>query len=389
MSSAAAIVFEEPVDFSISLPVRGQANFIRNALQSLAVQAVPMQLAVLDASPDNAVQSALADFQHIIHYQYHRPDDGQAAAIAAGWQHTSGDILAWLNADDCYYPDTLKRVRDVFLSNPDVDVVYGHATYVDAEGRFEAYFPNISANPGELIGSCPIAQPACFVRRSMVEKVGGLNIHLHYTMDWDLWVRLYKAGARFHFVDEPLAVVSIHPHTKTMSGSRQRYTELNAILREHAGWWQRQVALFKFKGSDWLYQANSRTSRWRWLLGRVLAHIRFARHALRPKHEHIKGIERWTNLVREGCEIRMPWYKTNRPRQLIVMTDKSAPLYAHCGEEFLKFNMQGECTVNSMGLMFTGFRHVAAVEFPDANEFSIFLESERRPWRLFSVQLQD
>ena len=212
--------------FSISIPVYNQAQFLRTALESIRCQDVDIQLAVLDASPDDSSQEILAPYRHMVHYAYYHSDSGQAAAIQEGWNNTSGDIVAWLNADDYYFPDALAKVRQVFVDRPDIDVVYGHGVHVSANGSFEMYFPAISDNLALLARGCIICQPSCFVRRTAMEKVGGLNVTLHYAMDWDLWLRLLHAGCSFYFLDEILSAVRIHSTTKTLSGAKQRYQEI-------------------------------------------------------------------------------------------------------------------------------------------------------------------
>lgn len=237
---------ENSTTFSISTPVFKQAEFIATALESLRCQTMPFELAVLDATPDNSVQNILKKYSDIITYQYHHADDGQAAAIQEGWNNTQGEIVAWLNADDYYSPDTLAKVAEIFRSRLDIDVVYGHAAYVDAAGNFQQYFPAISDNPALLPRNCIICQPSCFVRRAAMERIGGLNTQLHYVMDWDLWVRLYTAGYKFYFLDAVLSVVRIYPTTKTLSGSKKRFQEIDAILKLHTSWFYRKIAWLGF-----------------------------------------------------------------------------------------------------------------------------------------------
>jgi glycosyltransferase involved in cell wall biosynthesis len=45
------------VKFSIAIPIYQQANFLPSALESIRVQALDVQLAVVDATPDDSVQN--------------------------------------------------------------------------------------------------------------------------------------------------------------------------------------------------------------------------------------------------------------------------------------------------------------------------------------------
>ena len=70
--------------FSVSVPVRGQADLLPTALESLRHQSVPIELAVLDATPDDSAQAVLEPYRDMVRYGYHRRDAGQAAASAPG-----------------------------------------------------------------------------------------------------------------------------------------------------------------------------------------------------------------------------------------------------------------------------------------------------------------
>src|SRR5262245_7562893 len=86
--------------FTVTIPVLGQEAFVPTASASLGAQREPLELAILDATPGPSVQALLGPVARDIAYNRHGSDRGQAAAIAEGWQHTTGDIVSWLCADD-------------------------------------------------------------------------------------------------------------------------------------------------------------------------------------------------------------------------------------------------------------------------------------------------
>ena len=236
-----------PLTFCIAIPIFGQADLLPTALASLAAQKVNLNIAVMDASADDAAQDVLNVHRDLpITYRRHGPDSGQAEAIQEGWNATQGDILSWLNADDYLMPGCLEIVEAIFKSNTHIDVVYGDAVFVDREGRFNTYFPSISENIADIRFHCCISQPACFVRRAAVERVNGVNAGLHYIMDWDLWTRLYLSGAKFQYVRRPLAVVRMYAETKTSSGGRTRLNEIYGHLKKHAPYLKRIKSLIAF-----------------------------------------------------------------------------------------------------------------------------------------------
>lgn len=220
--------------FSISVPVGAYHPFLPACLESLVCQNAEIEIALLDASGDGRV-AALADHhnEHIA-YRRHGPDDGQAAAIMEGWENTDGDVLGWLNADDILFPDALEQAFAKFEAEPHLDVVYGHSTILDENAETTGYHWAVEAPGPRLLEAGIISQPSCFFRRSGYDAIGGMNADLHYTMDWDLFIRLYENGAQFGFIDAPLSQVLWGADTKTASFNARRREELKRIIAIHA-----------------------------------------------------------------------------------------------------------------------------------------------------------
>lgn len=221
------------VRFSISTPIGSYHPLLPHCLASLREQSAPVSVALLDASGDPRVARLADEYGDVIQYRRHGPDAGQAAAIREGWEHTDGDVLGWLNADDVLFPDALAAAARAFGSNPDVGVVYGHSAICDQEMRFTGYHWAVSPPGDALRLGCNISQPSCFFRRRATEAVGGLDGSLHYTMDWDLWLRLDAHGARFTFLDAPLSAVFWGEGTKTSGFNATRRKELSRLIERY------------------------------------------------------------------------------------------------------------------------------------------------------------
>lgn len=219
--------------FAISVPVGAWHPFLPHALASLKAQGQDVAVALLDASGDprvKAIGDAEADW---LAYRRHGPDKGQSDAILEGWANVDSDWLGWLNADDILMPGALDHVRKKLAGEPDLDVIYGQSTIIDEASAMTGYHFNVEPPGPRLFEGCIISQPSCFFRRKTYDSVGGLNRDLHYVMDWDLWIRLYKAGAKFAFIDAPMSQVLWGAATKSASLNRGRRTELRAIIAEH------------------------------------------------------------------------------------------------------------------------------------------------------------
>ena len=223
------------VSFAIAVPIGSYHPLLRDCLTSLAIQSPHPKIAVLDASGDPRVSAVIEEFSN--HIEFHRsgPDGGQSDAIIEGWRRTESDFLGWLNADDALYPGALAKAAEHFGKNPDTDVFYGNSVIIDDEFGVKGYHWAVEPPSANILASGIISQPSCFFRRTKYEEIGGLDRDLHYTMDWDLWVRFWRAGAKFQFTEETLSRVLWSPEAKTGGFSSERRSELERIISGNKG----------------------------------------------------------------------------------------------------------------------------------------------------------
>jgi len=299
--------------FSIVVPHLNQSHFLPWALESLRVQSWPYTLAVMDGGSVDNFTECIQNYDNIINYLQSCDDGGQANAIKIGKKIINGDIVAWLNADDYYFPETLSKVASCFQNNPWVDVVYGDAVHVTSEGNFISYFPAIQEyNQKTLFRRCFICQPACFVRRKAYEKAGEIDSGLRYTMDWDLWCRLAETGAKFLYLNEPLAAIRYYQGTKTLSGSRRRYWEIWRIERKYArrvlpwSWPGFYKFDLQFRDKKTFYEKyafaflNYLSETKRFLSGKYFLNKRYCMP--------LYGFDPFRDSVDRKCTIHLPWY---------------------------------------------------------------------------------
>lgn len=132
------------------------------------------------------------------------PDQGIYDAMNKAIARAQGEVLYFLNADDRLHgPDVLERVRQVFASNPEVDLVWGNVVYERPDGTCETRrFRHI--HPGNLV-FLDLNHQGAFARRSLFERIGVFNTAFRINADYDWFLRALGSGAQWRYVDIEIA----------------------------------------------------------------------------------------------------------------------------------------------------------------------------------------
>ncbi len=225
---------------SIVTPSLNQAQYLGEAMESVRQQRYPRhEHLVLDGgyTDGSAVLLKRASHASIGSQLWRRSgsDGGQSAALNEGFARASGDIIGWLNADDRYRPGCFEKVANTFALYPEIDVLCGDYTLIDAAGKHPAMRREIDFNHFVLRYHRVLYIPttADFFRRRIFDDGHFLTNSLQYAMDLDFFLRLADAGYQFRCLARVLADFRIHTASKSIEFiDRQRAEHRSIILRE-------------------------------------------------------------------------------------------------------------------------------------------------------------
>jgi len=232
------------MDFSVITPNLNGARFLRDCLESVAVQGgVEVEHLVLDGGSSDASAEIAGDFPDVDWTS--EKDRGISNAINKGFERASGEWVMWLNSDDRLKPGSLESVGKFAARHPEADVIFGAFDFVDVGGgriRTAKLFPwnrFISVHH-----CCYVPSTAAFFRRSTVMDQGvRLREDFHYVMDGELYARMDEMGKKFVYFPMVLADFRWHGanqstrhlgHTKDMDrvlSAERQHVESRAIRR--------------------------------------------------------------------------------------------------------------------------------------------------------------
>ena len=233
---------------TVVTPSFNYARYLGECLASVRAQSYPrLEHLVLDACSTDASVEVARSFAGTYSLRvFVEKDGGQAEGLNRGFAKAQGEVLCWLNADDYWlHPGVVAEAVAALESGADLVTATGF--YIDGQGR-QIGRCRLAA-PDRVVGELryhdTLLQPATFWRKAVHRR---LRTDLRYAFDWQFWLDLRKAGARFLPIDREWAAYRMHAVNKTSLDPAERKREIASVLEREFGrdspqWlWARAVA---------------------------------------------------------------------------------------------------------------------------------------------------
>jgi glycosyltransferase involved in cell wall biosynthesis len=209
---------------TILTPSFNSVEFIELSILSILNQDYhPLEHIVVDGNSQDGTVDILNRYSDRISW-ISEPDRGQSDALNKGIRLAKGEIIGWVNADDLYLPGVVSRSVEKLLTTG-AAAVYSDGDLIDASGNLIGEWNGHPFSFKDLLmGENFICQPSIFIRRSVLDEIGYIDERMHFTMDYDLFLRL---GMKYpiDYINSKGASFRLHPASKTVSSIRSFHSE--------------------------------------------------------------------------------------------------------------------------------------------------------------------
>lgn len=211
---------------SVIIPVRNGSTYIAEAIASVLSQSFQdVEIVVINDGSTDGDYDLLASIDPRISV-LHLAGCGVSTARNLGMRAARGELIAFLDADDVWFPGKLQAQVSYMQAKPEVGVVFGG--FLKWEAGTGGVFPPASglvsdcsavtrdeeARSGwlysRLLMGLLVGMNTAMVRRSVVDAIGGFNTSLRQAEDYDFWLKASRV-AEMHALDGRVALYRIHP----------------------------------------------------------------------------------------------------------------------------------------------------------------------------------
>jgi glycosyltransferase involved in cell wall biosynthesis len=236
---------------SVVIPSYNYAHLIGRAIQSVLDQSYPyFEVIIVDNHSNDGTDEVIGCFNDSRIRLCKIHNHGVIAASRnMGIQQAQGELIAFLDADDLWYPTKLELCLEKINQGYDM-VCHGEHWFGDGCDRKVFYGPEARASYASLLffGNC-LSTSAVVLKRNLLLDINGFNeqAEMITAEDYDLWLRLARIGAKIGFVAEILGEYTLHAGNQTRSVLRNMEAVMYVVNKHFMTYPADKIRLFSIR----------------------------------------------------------------------------------------------------------------------------------------------
>ena len=222
---------------SVIIPTYNRATLIGDPIESVLKQTyTDWELIVLDDGSTDDTAQVVAQYGDRVRYVY-QENAGETAARNAGFAHARGELISFLDSDDCMLPHNLDTLVHLLDEQSDAGIAYGWYYWMDKDGhpamwedpkipgdiphQLDVPWPGVQGRPsgtvleGQILPQLALEETmligTVLIRRECLEAVSGFDVNVDFQGHWDFFLRVARAGYTFACCRQGVAVIRLHP----------------------------------------------------------------------------------------------------------------------------------------------------------------------------------
>jgi glycosyltransferase involved in cell wall biosynthesis len=198
---------------SCIIPNFNYARYLRTAIDSALAQTHrEIEVIVIDDGSTDGSAEVLRGYGDRVRW-FGQPNRGVSAARNRGIQEARGEFIGFLDADDAWHPRKIE-LQLALTNDREVGLVHCWVREVDADGEPIALVRGgmrgwLLEDHAQLRTTILGGGSAALVRRQCFDDLGGFDVALSTSADWDMWRRI-MGRYRVDLVEEPLLDYRVH-----------------------------------------------------------------------------------------------------------------------------------------------------------------------------------
>lgn len=184
------------ITISVIIPTYNSKAQLGRAIESVLRQSDPLEeiLVVDDGSTDGTDAMVGQCFPQVRYFR--QANQGVSVARNFGAQKALGDWLAFLDADDLWFPEKQFIQKKILRRHPEAKMLTAGRVWIDRQGKVRPhrFCPKrvFRWNFWRLLSHNTIPTPSVMVEKKAFFAAKGFDEGLETGEDWDLWLKLVK-----------------------------------------------------------------------------------------------------------------------------------------------------------------------------------------------------